>query len=133
MSYMKAAGGRIRTSKVVSMSISSRRIIREKKTVEAMIRIFCHNLHQTNKELCHECEELLDYALARLEKCPLQEKKTTCANCRIHCYKRAKREKIKEVMRYSGPRMTSRHPILAFYHFLDGFRKEPGRKTKGIP
>jgi len=130
MSCMKAAG-RTQKDKIVNMSIPSRRKIREKKTVEAMICIFCHSLHQTKKELCHECKKLLDYAQARLKKCPLQEKKTTCANCRIHCYKPAMRERIKEVMRYAGPRMTSRHPILASYHFLDGFRKEPGRKSKG--
>jgi MinD superfamily P-loop ATPase len=129
---MKAAG-RKQKNKIVNMSISSRRIIREKKTAEAMIRIFCRNLHQTKKELCQECKKLLDYAQARLEKCPFLEKKTTCANCRIHCYKPAMRERIKEVMRYAGHRMTSRHPILAFYHFLDGFRKEPGRKSKGTP
>jgi hypothetical protein len=115
------------------MSISSRRIGREKKTVEAMIHISCHNLHQTKKDLCHECRKLLEYAQSRLNKCPFQEKKTTCANCRTHCYKPVMRERIKEVMRYSGPRMTSRHPILAFYHFLDGFRKEHGGKSKGTP
>jgi MinD superfamily P-loop ATPase len=127
------ARGKTQKDKIVNMSISSRKIIREKKTVKAMIRIFCHNLHQTKKELCHECRNLLDYAQARLEKSPFLEKKTTCANCRIHCYKPAKRERIKEVMRYSGPRMTSRHPILAFFHFLDGFRKEPEIKSKGSP
>jgi len=129
---MKAAG-RTQKNKIENMSISSRRIMREKKTVEAMICIFCHNLHQTRKKLCDECKKLLDYAQARLDKCSLQEKKTTCANCRIHCYKPPMRERIKEVMRYAGPRMTSRHPILAFYHFLDGFRKEPVRKSKGTP
>jgi hypothetical protein len=34
------------------------------------------------------------------------------------------RDKIRAVMRYAGPRMLSRHPILAFFHFLYGFRKE---------
>ena len=34
------------------------------------------------------------------------------------------REKIREVMKYAGPRMMSRHPILALFHFIDGFRKE---------
>jgi hypothetical protein len=39
------------------------------------------------------------------------------------------REKVKGVMRYAGPRMTYRHPVLAIFHFLDGFKKpeRPGR------
>ena len=45
------------------------------------------------------------------------------------------REKIREVMRYAGPRMSYRHPLLAFYHFFDGMKKEAGgkkRRGKGI-
>jgi hypothetical protein len=33
------------------------------------------------------------------------------------------REAVREVMRYAGPRMALRHPILAFLHLLDGFVK----------
>ena len=29
----------------------------------------------------------------------------------------------REVMRYAGPRMVYRHPILALFHLLDGFRQ----------
>ena len=103
----------------------NRRITREKKTVEAMINIYCHGHRGTHGELCTECKKLSDYASRRLERCPFRENKTTCANCRIHCYKPDMREKIKDVMRYAGPRMTYRHPVLAFFHFVDGFRKEP--------
>jgi hypothetical protein len=46
----------------------------------------------------------------------------------MHCYKPAMREKIKDVMRYSGPRMSYRHPLLALFHFIDGFRKAPIRR-----
>jgi hypothetical protein len=35
------------------------------------------------------------------------------------------REKIRAVMRYAGPRMLYHHPLLAFYHMIDGMRKEP--------
>jgi hypothetical protein len=41
------------------------------------------------------------------------------------------REKIRNIMGYSGPRMAYRHPLLALLHFFDGFRKKPesrGRK-----
>ena len=67
----------------------------------------------------------------RLDKCPFLEGKTTCANCPVHCYKSDMREKVREVMRYSGPRMTLRHPILAVFHLIDGLRKEPVRHREG--
>ena len=69
-------------------------------------------------------EKFSSYANKRLEKCPFQEGKTTCGKCLIHCYKPAMKEKIRVVMQYAGPRMISRHPILALFHFIDGFRKE---------
>ena len=68
------------------------------------------------------------YAGMRLEKCPFQEHKTTCAKCPVHCYKRDRREQIRAVMRYAGPRMMLQHPRLAFYHLvIDGRREKPGR------
>jgi len=32
------------------------------------------------------------------------------------------RERIREVMRYAGPRMISKHPIMAFGHLLSTCR-----------
>ena len=48
-------------------------------------------------EPCPDCSELLDYATSRLDKCPLQEDKPTCAKCPIHCYKPFMREKIRNI------------------------------------
>ena len=90
-----------------------------------MVGIYCHGKHGTHVHLCHDCAELLEYALKRLEKCPFQAGKTTCGNCKVHCYKPSMRETIREVMRYAGPRIMFRHPHLAIYHFIDGLRKEP--------
>jgi hypothetical protein len=69
-----------------------------------------------------ECEELLDYALHRLEACPFRAHKSVCAACPIHCYRPAMREKIRAVMRYAGPRMLFRHPLLAMGHLIDRLR-----------
>lgn len=111
-----------------TMRMRKGRIPREAKTVESMIRIYCRDLHGKGGQLCEGCEELLQYARARLNKCPFQEGKTTCAHCKVHCYRPDRRELIKTVMRYSGPRMTYRHPLLALRHFLDGFRKSPKQR-----
>lgn len=110
---------------------SNRRISRERKTVEAMIEIFCRDQHGTAKNLCPECTALREYARRRLERCVFGEKKPTCANCRVHCYQPEMRKRIKQVMRYSGPRMTYRHPIRALFHFIDGFRKPLHTKKAG--
>jgi hypothetical protein len=75
--------------------------------------------------LCAACEGLLEYARERLDRCPFQERKTTCVNCAVHCYRAERREQIRDVMRYAGPRMLWRHPILTIWHLLDGRRKRP--------
>jgi hypothetical protein len=110
---------------------------REQNTVEHMIGIFCRDHHHPagkyptkGYKLCDECRGLAEYARFRLKNCPFQENKTTCGNCPIHCYKPKMREKIREVMRYSGPRMIWHHPFLALGHMLDGLRKEPGPKKE---
>ncbi len=56
------------------------RIRREKKTVDAMIKLYCRKHHEADGELCPECQELHDYALLRLTNCPFQENKTTWPN-----------------------------------------------------
>jgi len=104
------------------------RLARERRTLEAMIGLHCRGRHNTNGPLCDDCAALLDYALCRLDSCPFGTEKTTCARCPVHCYKPAMRARIKEVMRYAGPRMLYRHPILALRHQWDGFRRPKGDK-----
>ncbi len=89
-----------------------------------MVDIYCTDHHDTSRDsLCGECREFFDYAEVRLQKCPYGEAKPTCANCPIHCYKPAQRELAREIMRYAGPRMMLRHPILAVAHLIDGRRE----------
>ena len=95
------------------MNPAERRVEREWKTVQVMIRLACQNLHGGGKTLCAGCEELRSYAERRLEKCPFAEEKPTCVKCPVHCYEAAMRERVRQVMRYAGPRMLLRHPILA--------------------
>lgn len=89
------------------------------KTVGLMIDLYCRGQHGGKDALCDECRELTDYVKKRLEKCPFRENKPKCSQCTVHCYQPAMREKIKAVMRYAGPRMICRHPILAGRHYLN--------------
>lgn len=108
------------------------RLKREAKTVAEMIALYCRNLHHQRRGLCAECGELQDYARERLVKCPFQEGKTVCSKCNVHCYKPEMREKIRNVMRYSGPRMLYTHPLMAVLHLNDRRRKEPTPVKSGI-
>ncbi len=107
------------------MSIFNDRLHRESKTVEAMIAIYCQHHHRLKVVDCPECSELQNYAIDRLHHCPFHEGKTSCKNCPIHCYKPGIKDDVKRVMRYAGPRMMLRHPILTVFHFIDDRRKEP--------
>lgn len=89
--------------------------------VEMMIRLYCRR-KEGNKELCPSCTELLQYAHARLGRCKFGENKTTCRKCPVHCYRPQMKERIREVMRWAGPRMMWHHPIAAVKHMLRELR-----------
>ena len=99
---------------------------REKEVVALMIRLYCKKQHGEAQRLCPECAELLAYAELRSDKCPFMETKTFCSNCKVHCYQPAMREKIRQVMRFSGPRMMLYHPVLAVRHVIES-KKEKRR------
>ncbi len=89
---------------------------REKKTVSKMIRIYCRSKHGLLRMLCSDCAQLEAYAHARLERCPFGEAKPVCHKCAVHCYRAEHRQKIREVMRFSGPRMLLHHPVDALQY-----------------
>ena len=107
------------------MAELSGRLLRERVTVDKMIELYCRENHAAQGGLCAECAVLSEYARQRLQKCVFGAEKPTCANCPVHCYKVSMRERVREMMRYAGPRMMLHHPILAVAHLLDGRRKAP--------
>jgi hypothetical protein len=103
--------------------MSSSRLSRERRTVDAMIRLYCRGNHGGTDVLCCSCGTLLAYAMERIDRCPFEKNKPTCARCAIHCYKKEMREQVRRVMRYTGPKMLVRHPILVLLHLMDGMKK----------
>ena len=98
---------------------------REKKVVGQMIALYCHKNHHTKGEqLCPECAALKEYACSRSDHCPFMESKTFCNNCKVHCYKPEMREKIRVVMRFSGPRMIFHHPVMAIRHVIESQKEK---------
>ncbi len=99
------------------------RIEREKQMLPDMIALYCHGRHGTKKgELCEDCRRLQGYALSRLEHCKFGNDKTFCSQCPVHCYKPDMREKIRDVMKYAGPRSLFHHPIAGAAHAVSTMR-----------
>ncbi len=117
-----------------------RRIERERRTIAAMIAIYCRDHHHHGADACAhaavdtdadmgaadpqcaDCAELLRYANQRLDVCVFGESKMPCNDCTVHCYSNSRRGRIVEVMRYAGPRMPLHHPFLGLMHFVDKLR-----------
>lgn len=104
---------------------------KEQRVAGEMIILYCCKNHSDyhKGKLCPSCEELLSYAKARSEHCPFMENKAFCSNCKVHCYKPEMREKIKKVMRFSGPRMMLYHPVLAIWHVVCGLKERKQTKN----
>ena len=96
--------------------------IHEKKIVGEMIRLYCRKKHGVKNALCADCAALYAYAVGKIDKCPFMKEKTFCSACKVHCYGQEMRNKIKTVMRFSGPRMLLYHPILFIKHIIVGIQ-----------
>ncbi|MCF7849502.1 MAG: nitrous oxide-stimulated promoter family protein [Kiritimatiellales bacterium] len=90
----------------------------EIRTINAMIRMYCRAHHGKNRMLCAECRQLSEYAQQRILQCPLGDGKVACSKCTVHCYQPEMRTRVIEVMRFAGPKMIYRHPVLAIRHVL---------------
>jgi hypothetical protein len=112
------------------------RLKRELATIAAMLRIYCRDHHgpaaQAGDRMCESCHALFEYARKRLAGCPYGADKPNCTNCRIHCYGPQQREETRIVMRYAGPRMLWRHPLLAIAHVIDGRRPAPPKPRAAV-
>lgn len=106
---------------------TAQRRVREKRTISQMVALYCAENHPHDQRtetahcgeaLCPACAQIDAYAVLRTERCRKMEVKTSCEECGNHCYAPEKREEIRAVMRYAGPRMLRKHPIAAVRHLL---------------
>lgn len=110
---------------------------KEKKLIPIMIKKYCQGNHKIARAeqgikrdgICADCHELTEYALMRLDKCPFKRNKQFCSFCKIHCYNQEMRERIKNVMKYSGKHILLSHPIFAISH-VSQMIKYRRKKTK---
>lgn len=103
------------------------------KVLVTFVRIYCKARHTGQGEvqvpadladmfgkgvsLCPDCRALLDHALVKRRKCPL-DPKPSCKHCHIHCYSREYRAKIREIMAFSGKRMIMRGRLDYLWHYF---------------
>ncbi|HNX07538.1 MAG TPA: nitrous oxide-stimulated promoter family protein [Bacteroidales bacterium] len=90
---------------------------REKKVVYLMIGMYCKKRHR-QAEMCEKCRQLTIYAYEKIDQCRYNPKKPKCSKCTTHCYQKNKRDEIRQVMRFAGPRMIYRYPLIALWHLL---------------
>lgn len=101
-------------------------IAKELETIEAMVQIYCRARHGQNS-LCPDCKEFIDYARKRLACCPYGSQKPVCQKCKCHCFGGTNKQKVKEVMAFSGPRLIFKRPGLLVRHLIASLRKAPAK------
>lgn len=70
------------------------------------------------RRMCAECAGFMAYAVARRLNCPLEAEKPSCKHCRIHCYGKEQRDKVRAVMAYSGRKLMLRGRLDYVWHYF---------------
>ncbi|MDD2310844.1 MAG: nitrous oxide-stimulated promoter family protein, partial [Desulfuromonadaceae bacterium] len=78
------------------------------RLIGKFVEVYCSGKHRNaessrvalpagmgGRTLCPECAAFLEYAVFKRLKCPLEAEKPTCKHCRIHCYDKPRREKVR--------------------------------------
>jgi hypothetical protein len=108
--------------------------LKDIKVLVKFTQVYCHGRHQGNKtpadipsplnktfrtgvNLCPDCQAFLIYALQKRAICPL-DPKPSCKHCSIHCYSKEHRQKVREVMAYSGRQLILRGRLDYLWHYF---------------
>ena len=67
--------------------------------------------------VCSDCATFLAYACERRLCCPLDDK-PACKHCPVHCYRPAHREKVRDIMRFSGKYLIRRGRLDLLWHYF---------------
>jgi uncharacterized CHY-type Zn-finger protein len=89
---------------------------KEKSRVKAAGKI-SYYLKDDDIILCGECRALLLHSASMRMKCPY-DPKPRCGKCETHCYKAGYREKIREVMRFSGMYLIKKGKVGLIFKYL---------------
>ena len=95
--------------------MGKRRIQEEKQFFSHMVHYFC-KWSQGSEQICLGCEQLLEYAYDRLDRCPYGSRKPTCFRCTSSCFRADMRKRKEDVVRTTLAKMVFLHPVLLFKH-----------------
>ncbi len=70
------------------------------------------------RRVCSDCATFMKYAVSKRVKCPLEAEKPSCKHCRIHCYSKEQREKVREIMSYSGRKLMMCGRLDYVWHYF---------------
>jgi hypothetical protein len=109
---------------------------RELRTLVRFIEIYCrgkhggeptepvvlrsHDLREIRGRevvLCRPCRDLLAHAFVKRSMCPF-DPKPACKHCPEHCYHPLYRQRIREVMKYSGRKLDLSGRVHYLWHLL---------------
>lgn len=119
----------INHEKWIEGKLMNSNLIIERKTIKAMVHIYCDHQHtnatnrlidrERSNDLCNDCDTFLTYSYNRLKNCPSRENKPNCKACSIHCYNNDMRIYARKVMRHSGKYMVYKRPVLTIRYLLN--------------
>jgi hypothetical protein len=103
---------------------AARKLRRDLKVLISFVTLYCRSLHcdaektpfelarypipatkSKPPQLCADCRRLLAHAIVKRTHCQL-DPKPACKKCPVHCYSPDYRDKMREVMRYSGRKLV---------------------------
>ncbi|MCH3995983.1 MAG: nitrous oxide-stimulated promoter family protein [Prevotella sp.] len=90
---------------------------RDKQIVKLMIELYCKHKLETD-QVPKKYLQLINYASFKIDHCSWGNNKPACKDCPHHCYAPEKRNEIREIMRWTGPRMIIWCPRAAIGHLL---------------
>jgi len=100
---------------------------RERDSISKMITIYCNKHHNSGQNLCEDCTIISEYASKSISLCPYGAVKPVCGKCPSNCFRGDMHGKMVKIMRFAGPRMLYKHPILTVRHILDAIKKPPAK------
>lgn len=119
--------------KLNKQQVVTRKEIKDMKVLALFTSVYCASHHQCERaslanlppdlavlgkyQCCSECRDFLLYAIERRLNCPLEEK-PTCKHCQIHCYRKGHREKVREIMRFSGKSLIRKGRLDLLWHYF---------------
>lgn len=104
----------------------------EHQTIAKMTKIYCQHFHKVPYTNCQSCQAFVGYAEKKLDRCVYGQAKPACKNCPIHCYKPTEKQLAQQIMRFAGPKMLFKHPILAIKHLLKAKKSFPEKIPSGL-